>query len=97
MWTLSCDLLQVGLLLAIILSNGCCNYASPEAEKAFEARSELFSGSIYPVSAIHPTIIYRNIKLSQSIVTFLKTEELANPVFLRDSVRYTFEPIPNQA
>ena len=84
------------LVLALLLS-GCSQYISPQASKEFNARADPFSVSVYPVNVIRPPgTIQPNIRLAEKVVTFLETEELAEPVLVKEPVLYDFLFSPNQ-
>ena len=86
------------LLLVGLLVSGCYTYISPEASEKFNARTDPFSVSVYPVNVIRPPgSIQPNIRLAENVVTFLETEKLANPVLAKEPVIYDFVFSRNQA
>ena len=89
-----------GLILftfALLLS-GCNTYLSPDASKAFQARTDSFSVSVYPVNVIRPPgTIEPSIRLANKLVTFLETERLAEPALVKEPVLYDFVFSRNQA
>jgi len=85
-------------LIAALLMSGCYTYISPDASKEFNARSDPFSVSVYPVNVIRPPgTIQPNIRLAEKLVTDLETEKLAKPVLVEEPVLYDFVFSPNQA
>jgi hypothetical protein len=86
------------LLVAASLISGCYEYISPEASKAFTARTEPFSVTVYPVNVIRPPgTLHPDIELAEKVVAFLETEGLAQPVLATEPVLYDFVFSPNQA
>lgn len=86
------------LLVAVSLVAGCYNYLSPDASEAFQARTEPFSVTIYPVNVIRPPgTLQPDIGLAENVVAFLETEGLANPVLVQEPVLYDFMFSRNQA
>ena len=85
------------LLVVVLLMSGCYSYLSPDANEAFNARTEPFSVSVYPVNVIKPPgTIHPSIPMAEKVVTFLETEELAKPLLVKERVRYDFVFSPNQ-
>jgi hypothetical protein len=85
------------LLIVAMLLSGCSQYISPQASKEFNGRADPFSVSVYPVNVIRPPgTIQPNIRLAEKVVTFLETEELAEPVLVKEPVLYDFLFSPNQ-
>ena len=85
------------LLVVALLLSGCYKYISPEASKEFNARGDPFSVSVYPVNVIRPPgTIHPNLRLAEKVVAFLKTEELAKPVLVKEPMLYNFVFSPNQ-
>jgi hypothetical protein len=85
------------ILLVVLLLSACYSYLSPEASEEFNTRTEPFSVSVYPVNVIKPPgTIHPSIPLAEKVVTFLETEELAQPVLVKERVRYNFVFSPNQ-
>jgi hypothetical protein len=86
------------LLVAACLLPGCYEYISPEAGEAFEARTEPFSVTVYPVNVIRPPgTIHPDLQLAEKVVAFLETEGLAQPVLAKEPALYDFVFSPNQA
>jgi hypothetical protein len=85
------------LLVVALLLSGCYRYISPEASKEFNARVDPFSVLVYPVNVIRPPgTIHPNVQLAEKVVIFLETEELAEPVLVKEPVLYDFVFSPNQ-
>jgi len=85
------------LLVVALLLSGCYSYLSPDASEEFNARTDPFSVSVYPVNVIKPPgTIHPNIPLAEKVVTFLETEELAKPLLVKERVQYDFVFSPNQ-
>ena len=85
------------MLLLVLLLSGCHSYLSPEASEKFNARTEPFTVSVYPVNVIKPPgTIHPSIPLAEKVVTFLETEELAKPVLVKEGMRYDFVFSANQ-
>ena len=83
--------------LVVLMLSGCYSYISPEASEEFNARTEPFSVSVYPVNVINPPgNIHPSIPLAEKVVTFLETEALAQPVLVTERVRYDFVFSANQ-
>lgn len=86
------------LLIAAALLSGCYKYILPEARDDFEARTEPFSVTVYPVNVIRPPgTIQPDDRLAEQIVMFLGAEGLATPVLAQEPVLYDFVFSPNQA
>jgi hypothetical protein len=80
------------LLLSAILASGCAT----EAERKFGARPGSFTVSVYPVNVIQRSAFDHDVKLADEIVSFLKTEGLAQPRLVNEPINYPFEPSNNQ-
>ena len=86
------------LLLAALVLSGCYKYLSPEASKEFQARTEPFSVTVYPVNVIRPPgVIQPDARLAGKLVAFLEAEGLARPVLAEEPVLYDFVFSRNQA
>lgn len=88
----------LALLAAALLLSGCYKYLSPEASKAFNARAEPFSVTIYPVNVIRPPgVLEPDVQLAEKVAAFLAAEGLAQPLLAEDPVLYEFMFSSNQA
>lgn len=86
------------LLVATLLMPGCYTYLSPEANDAFKTRAGPFPVSVYPINVIRPPgTIHPNTRLAEKMVSFLKTEKLAEPVLVNEPVLYDFLFSRNQS
>lgn len=78
------------LLLSITLI-GCYSYISREARHRFQALEGPFSVTVYPVNVVKGTTIEHDEDLARKVMTFLRQENLAEPVLGSDDVEIPFQ------
>ena len=81
---------SLSLLLSITLI-GCSSYISKEAKLKFQSLEEPFSIAVYPVNVVKGVTVEHDEGLAIDLVTFLRRENLAEPVLANDDVEIPFQ------
>lgn len=83
-------------LLSITLI-GCWSYISKEAQHRFQALEGPFSVTVYPVNVVKGTTVEHDEDLARKVMTFLRQENLADPVLGTAAVEIPMKWGRNQA
>jgi hypothetical protein len=78
------------LFLSITLI-GCSSYISKEAKHRFQSLEEPLSVTVYPVNVVKGVTVEHDEDLAIDLMTFLRRENLAEPVLAGDVVEIPFQ------
>jgi len=84
-------------LLFPIAFCGCWSYISKEAAQRFESRQGAISVTVYPVNVVRGDTVEHDADLAGKLMTFLRQENLAEPVLATESANISFKWGHNQA